>query len=851
MKKNVVANWIAIALSTVSTGIYAQELINNGSFDGNTLTENSQSHTADNWQFSSSNGAGIFNPTASQYENHALLHNIAFASAGASISQDLGQPLDLEQQYTIHVKVGWRHDNDAYHYKLGLRINDQFIDMTPSTELIKGNFVQVSAQFSPNAGHQALIDSGANIILELQNSDTQLSIIDFDDVSVHVAPKQRDSDNDGMSDIWEIQYGLNPIDANDALLDLDNDNAANLNEFLAATDPNDPTSTPNLFPHYFNSNVEVAGAIRLVPSASEPINCTSIHEGSIYYSKLERKVFICDGNLWTEFKGAQGEQGIQGVQGIQGIQGTQGVQGETGDIGPIGIPGIQGIQGIQGVPGTTHWNDGANTVSTNVKVGVGTTSPSAALEVIGNAIADTPTLPNHLVTKQYVDAVNTDLLTKYNALLAQLTTLNKQVFPSDGISCASVLAQNPNAPSNIYLIDADGPGGEAAQQYFCDMQNVDASRPTLPGQTTGEDDNIALVHTNALLPNSYRASGTVNAFSPAGAFDGHLYYTDPNAKINPHAGNLITHGIWLGPTPSDEWLQVNFGKKTVITGFKTQVTTHFAESSPRTPKDVIFQVSDDGVNFVDHEHITMEKGTANVTLNRAAFGKYFRLLTLTTHGSTDYTQIDEMEYYGFFVEEHTTPPVSQGTTCQSIQANNSSAASGYFHMDPDGAGGLPAFTTYCDMDLKGGGWTLVGIRYVPGKAYDHINDFDVLFTETSNITSFDDNYHLGDAQWQYLKNNSQELLLSMNDVGIYALADISTLKNANCIPLADTLGRLPNKTGEHQFRLFWHETSGCSGVGTDYSMLNYHNIYNYTGDVYKDTNITTYVVENTTYIYVR
>ncbi|MBQ4861570.1 hypothetical protein J8L98_07690 [Pseudoalteromonas sp. MMG013] len=45
MKKNVVANWIAIALSTVSTGIYAQELINNGSFDGNTLTENSQSHT--------------------------------------------------------------------------------------------------------------------------------------------------------------------------------------------------------------------------------------------------------------------------------------------------------------------------------------------------------------------------------------------------------------------------------------------------------------------------------------------------------------------------------------------------------------------------------------------------------------------------------------------------------------------------------------------------------------------------------------------------------------------------------------------------------------------------------------
>jgi len=46
-----------------------------------------------------------------------------------------------------------------------------------------------------------------------------------------------DDDNDGMADIWEVQYGLNPLDASDAMLDLDNDGVNNLAEFKADTDP--------------------------------------------------------------------------------------------------------------------------------------------------------------------------------------------------------------------------------------------------------------------------------------------------------------------------------------------------------------------------------------------------------------------------------------------------------------------------------------------------------------------------------------------------------------------------------------------------------------------------------------
>ncbi|UZE94371.1 PA14 domain-containing protein [Alkalimarinus alittae] len=46
-----------------------------------------------------------------------------------------------------------------------------------------------------------------------------------------------DSDNDGMPDYWEIQYGLNPLNSNDATLDNDGDGVANNQEFINNSDP--------------------------------------------------------------------------------------------------------------------------------------------------------------------------------------------------------------------------------------------------------------------------------------------------------------------------------------------------------------------------------------------------------------------------------------------------------------------------------------------------------------------------------------------------------------------------------------------------------------------------------------
>jgi hypothetical protein len=55
-----------------------------------------------------------------------------------------------------------------------------------------------------------------------------------------------DSDGDGMPDVWETAYGLNPHDPGDAILDADGDGMNNLQEYLAGTDPTDVKSVLKL-----------------------------------------------------------------------------------------------------------------------------------------------------------------------------------------------------------------------------------------------------------------------------------------------------------------------------------------------------------------------------------------------------------------------------------------------------------------------------------------------------------------------------------------------------------------------------------------------------------------------------
>ena len=57
-----------------------------------------------------------------------------------------------------------------------------------------------------------------------------------------------DDDNDGMPDLWEVQYGFDPLSANDASLDLDSDGKTNLEEYQSGTNPNEELSGKTIMP---------------------------------------------------------------------------------------------------------------------------------------------------------------------------------------------------------------------------------------------------------------------------------------------------------------------------------------------------------------------------------------------------------------------------------------------------------------------------------------------------------------------------------------------------------------------------------------------------------------------------
>jgi hypothetical protein len=55
---------------------------------------------------------------------------------------------------------------------------------------------------------------------------------------------ERDDDGDGLPNVWEEQFGFNPLNPADGLSDSDGDGFTNLEEYLAGTDPTDATSFP-------------------------------------------------------------------------------------------------------------------------------------------------------------------------------------------------------------------------------------------------------------------------------------------------------------------------------------------------------------------------------------------------------------------------------------------------------------------------------------------------------------------------------------------------------------------------------------------------------------------------------
>jgi hypothetical protein len=79
-----------------------------------------------------------------------------------------------------------------------------------------------------------IISLEAHIQAEDPDRDQQANLVDLDD------------DNDGMSDVWELQFGLDPLDDADSRVDADSDGFSNLEEFEAGSDPTDQNSMPGI-----------------------------------------------------------------------------------------------------------------------------------------------------------------------------------------------------------------------------------------------------------------------------------------------------------------------------------------------------------------------------------------------------------------------------------------------------------------------------------------------------------------------------------------------------------------------------------------------------------------------------
>jgi parallel beta-helix repeat protein len=60
--------------------------------------------------------------------------------------------------------------------------------------------------------------------------------------------RDSDDDNDNMPDVWEQKYDLDPLDPDDAELDLDNDKLTNKEEYLNKTDPTKSDTDGDAFP---------------------------------------------------------------------------------------------------------------------------------------------------------------------------------------------------------------------------------------------------------------------------------------------------------------------------------------------------------------------------------------------------------------------------------------------------------------------------------------------------------------------------------------------------------------------------------------------------------------------------
>lgn len=172
---------------------------------------------------------------------------------------------------TLPFSIG-SQDNGLYPYLGGIDELHLYNIAVPDADIA----VHYAAEYSIDTdldGARDSYDAFPNDAAEWQDTDA-------DGSGNNVDP---DDDNDSMADVWELQYGFDPLDPSDALLDADHDGITNLDEFRAGTSP-----LPDLVANWTQS---VMTPVTITGSAGE---------------KPQSKVWSYGGYWWAVFSDLTG-----------------------------------------------------------------------------------------------------------------------------------------------------------------------------------------------------------------------------------------------------------------------------------------------------------------------------------------------------------------------------------------------------------------------------------------------------------------------------------------------------------------------------------------------------------------
>ncbi len=173
------------------------------------------------------------------------------------INEDSGFVLtnnDITDNQSTSVEFSFLNSEQGYvnfNYALDTEVGYDYF-----TVYINGSVVLDESGISQWKAASFQVPAGLNTVKFTYSKDMSVSTpadaVYID--NLYIGPNFPDADNDGMSDSWELQHGLDINNSEDASLDADADGLSNLLEFLNAGLPNNPDTDGDTIPDGWEYN---------------------------------------------------------------------------------------------------------------------------------------------------------------------------------------------------------------------------------------------------------------------------------------------------------------------------------------------------------------------------------------------------------------------------------------------------------------------------------------------------------------------------------------------------------------------------------------------------------------------